>query len=87
MSKLLNKSLLRPPMLFEKWASLHTNRSKVRMGRGVAQKVSLSLQENVCCLADGTVPGVNNDKMGLNWAGMLNSKKLPSGKYNLRGRS
>lgn len=64
MSKLPNKSLLRPPMLFEEWASLHTNRSKVRAGRGVAQKVSLSLQENVCCLADGTELGVNGDKKG-----------------------
>lgn len=49
-------------MLFEEWASLHTNRSKVREGRGAAQKVSLSLQENVCCLADGTDTDVNNDK-------------------------
>jgi len=73
LSKLLNKSLLRPPMLFEKWVSLHTNRSKVRTGQGVAQKVSLSLQENVCHLADGIIPGVNNDK-GFNWAGMFNSK-------------
>lgn len=61
-------------MLFEEWASLHTNRSKVRAGRGVAQKVSLSLQENVCCLADGTDLGVNSDKKGLYWTGMFSSK-------------